>query len=107
MTDVLAAGLALFLGLMVVPFALLGYAAGATHVSLWRFSWTTVIGYLPLTIAVAYLGSRAPDARENPQATRARNRPPRRCPRMLKDTPRRPATSEAVLSAVAAARSPG
>jgi uncharacterized membrane protein YdjX (TVP38/TMEM64 family) len=43
----------------VVPFALLGYAAGATRVSIWRFSWTTVLGYLPLTIAVAYLGSRA------------------------------------------------
>jgi uncharacterized membrane protein YdjX (TVP38/TMEM64 family) len=45
--------------LPVVPFSLLGYAAGATHVSLWRFSWTTVLGYLPLTTAVAYLGSRA------------------------------------------------
>lgn len=43
----------------VVPFALVGYAAGATHTSLWRFSWTTVLGYLPLTIAVVYLGSRA------------------------------------------------
>ena len=43
----------------IVPFALLGYAAGATHVNLWRFSWTTVIGYLPLTTAVAFLGSRA------------------------------------------------
>jgi uncharacterized membrane protein YdjX (TVP38/TMEM64 family) len=43
----------------VVPFALVGYAAGATGVSIWRFSWTTVLGYLPLTIAVAYLGSRA------------------------------------------------
>jgi uncharacterized membrane protein YdjX (TVP38/TMEM64 family) len=43
----------------IVPFALLGYAAGATHISLWRFSWTTVLGYLPLTIAVAYLGSQA------------------------------------------------
>ncbi len=43
----------------VIPFALMGYAAGATHASLWRFSWTTVIGYLPLTAAVAYLGSRA------------------------------------------------
>jgi uncharacterized membrane protein YdjX (TVP38/TMEM64 family) len=43
----------------VVPFALLGYAAGATRISVWRFSWTTVIGYLPLTTAVAYLGSRA------------------------------------------------
>lgn len=43
----------------VVPFALIGYAAGATRVSLWRFSWTTVVGYLPLTTAVTYLGSRA------------------------------------------------
>ena len=43
----------------VVPFALMGYAAGATRISLWRFSWTTVVGYLPLTTAVAYLGSRA------------------------------------------------
>jgi uncharacterized membrane protein YdjX (TVP38/TMEM64 family) len=43
----------------IVPFALVGYAAGATHVSLWRFSWTTVIGYLPLTVAVVYLGSKA------------------------------------------------
>jgi uncharacterized membrane protein YdjX (TVP38/TMEM64 family) len=42
-----------------VPFALIGCAAGATHISLWRFSWTTVVGYLPLTIAVVYLGSRA------------------------------------------------
>jgi uncharacterized membrane protein YdjX (TVP38/TMEM64 family) len=43
----------------IVPFALVGYAAGATHVSLWRFAWTTVVGYLPLTIAVVYLGSKA------------------------------------------------
>jgi uncharacterized membrane protein YdjX (TVP38/TMEM64 family) len=43
----------------IVPFALMGYAAGATRISLWRFSWTTVVGYLPLTVAVVYLGSRA------------------------------------------------
>lgn len=43
----------------VVPFAIVGYAAGATHVNLFRFSWTTVVGYLPLTTAVVYLGSRA------------------------------------------------
>jgi uncharacterized membrane protein YdjX (TVP38/TMEM64 family) len=43
----------------IVPFALVGYAAGATRVSVWRFSWTTVVGYLPLTAAVAYLGSQA------------------------------------------------
>lgn len=43
----------------IVPFALVGYAAGATQISLWRFSWTTVLGYLPLTTAVTYLGSHA------------------------------------------------
>jgi uncharacterized membrane protein YdjX (TVP38/TMEM64 family) len=43
----------------IVPFALIGFAAGATHTNLWRFSWTTVLGYLPLTTAVVYLGSRA------------------------------------------------
>jgi uncharacterized membrane protein YdjX (TVP38/TMEM64 family) len=43
----------------IVPFALVGYAAGAARVSVLRFSWTTVVGYLPLTTAVVYLGSRA------------------------------------------------
>jgi uncharacterized membrane protein YdjX (TVP38/TMEM64 family) len=43
----------------IVPFAFLGYAAGATRVNLWRFSWTTVVGYLPLSALVAYLGSDA------------------------------------------------
>jgi uncharacterized membrane protein YdjX (TVP38/TMEM64 family) len=43
----------------IVPFSLLGYAAGATRVGVWRFGWTTVVGFLPLTAAVAYLGSRA------------------------------------------------
>jgi uncharacterized membrane protein YdjX (TVP38/TMEM64 family) len=55
-------GIALLLSarlIPIVPFALIGYAAGATRVSVWRFSWTTVLGYLPLTTAVAYLGSRA------------------------------------------------
>ncbi|MTD45280.1 hypothetical protein GKE82_13535 [Conexibacter sp. W3-3-2] len=42
----------------LVPFSLIGYVAGATRVSLWRFVWTTVIGFLPLTIACVYLGSR-------------------------------------------------
>ncbi|HEX3617766.1 MAG TPA: VTT domain-containing protein [Solirubrobacteraceae bacterium] len=55
-------GIALLLAgrlIPVVPFAFLGYAAGATHVNLWRFAWTTVLGYLPLTALVAYLGSDA------------------------------------------------
>jgi uncharacterized membrane protein YdjX (TVP38/TMEM64 family) len=43
----------------IVPFALLGYAAGAVEINLWRFTWTTFVGYLPLTAAVTYLGSQA------------------------------------------------
>jgi uncharacterized membrane protein YdjX (TVP38/TMEM64 family) len=43
----------------VVPFALLGYVAGATRESLWKLVWTSFVGYLPLTAAVAYLGSEA------------------------------------------------
>ncbi|HWF54071.1 MAG TPA: VTT domain-containing protein [Solirubrobacteraceae bacterium] len=43
----------------IVPFSLLGYAVGATHGRVIRLMWTTAVGYLPLTAAVAYLGSRA------------------------------------------------
>jgi uncharacterized membrane protein YdjX (TVP38/TMEM64 family) len=43
----------------VVPFSLLCYAAGAARVGLWRFTWTTAVGFLPQCAAVAYLGSRA------------------------------------------------
>ncbi len=42
----------------VVPFSLIGFVAGAAGVSLWRFTWTTLIGYLPLMIIVTLLGSR-------------------------------------------------
>jgi uncharacterized membrane protein YdjX (TVP38/TMEM64 family) len=45
--------------LPIVPFSFMGYAAGAADTSLWTFSWTSVIGYLPLTAAVVYLGSQA------------------------------------------------
>lgn len=43
----------------IFPFSLVGYVAGAAGVSVWRFAWTSVVGYLPLTAAIAYLGSRA------------------------------------------------
>jgi uncharacterized membrane protein YdjX (TVP38/TMEM64 family) len=43
----------------IVPFSLTGYVAGAVRVPLWRFSWTTFIGYLPLTALVGYLGAEA------------------------------------------------
>jgi uncharacterized membrane protein YdjX (TVP38/TMEM64 family) len=43
----------------IVPFSLTGYVAGAANVRVWRFAWTTLIGYLPLTALVAYLGSQS------------------------------------------------
>ena len=45
--------------LPIVPLALLGYVAGATRENLWRLVWTSFVGYLPLTTAVAYVGSQA------------------------------------------------
>lgn len=42
----------------LVPFSLIGYVAGAAHVPLWRFMWTTVVGFTPLTLACVYLGTR-------------------------------------------------
>ena len=45
--------------LPVVPSAPMSYLAGASDVRLVRFAWTTVVGSLPLTAAVVYLGSRA------------------------------------------------
>jgi uncharacterized membrane protein YdjX (TVP38/TMEM64 family) len=41
----------------IVPFSLFSYAAGAAKVPLSRFVWTTVLGYIPLTVVFVYLGS--------------------------------------------------
>ncbi len=42
----------------IVPFSLVGYVAGAARTPVWTFAWTTVIGFLPLSIVVTLLGSR-------------------------------------------------
>jgi uncharacterized membrane protein YdjX (TVP38/TMEM64 family) len=42
----------------IVPFSLFSYVAGAARVPLWRFIWTTAVGYLPITALFIYLGSR-------------------------------------------------
>jgi uncharacterized membrane protein YdjX (TVP38/TMEM64 family) len=42
----------------ILPFSLVSYAAGAAHVPLWRFVWTTTVGYLPLTALFVYFGTR-------------------------------------------------
>jgi uncharacterized membrane protein YdjX (TVP38/TMEM64 family) len=42
----------------IVPFSLVSYAAGAARVPLWRFVWTTLVGYLPITTLAVYFGTR-------------------------------------------------
>lgn len=42
----------------IVPFSLICYAAGAARVPLWRFVWTTVVGYMPITALAVYFGTR-------------------------------------------------
>ena len=42
----------------ILPFSLVCYSAGAAHVPLWRFCWTTVVGYLPITALAVYFGTR-------------------------------------------------
>jgi uncharacterized membrane protein YdjX (TVP38/TMEM64 family) len=42
----------------ILPFSIVSYAAGAARVPVWRFVWTTAVGYLPITAISVYLGSR-------------------------------------------------
>lgn len=42
----------------IVPFSLTCYAAGAARVPLWRYVWTTFVGYLPITALAVYFGTR-------------------------------------------------
>lgn len=42
----------------VVPFSLTGYVAGAAGVRPFRFGWTTVVGFTPITVVCVLLGSR-------------------------------------------------
>jgi uncharacterized membrane protein YdjX (TVP38/TMEM64 family) len=42
----------------ILPFSLVAYAAGAARVPLWRFVWTTAIGFLPITAIAVYFGTR-------------------------------------------------
>jgi uncharacterized membrane protein YdjX (TVP38/TMEM64 family) len=44
--------------LPIVPFSLVSYAAGAARVPVWRFAWTTMVGYLPITVLAVYFGTR-------------------------------------------------
>ncbi len=41
----------------IFPFSIVCYAAGAARVPVWRFTWTTAVGYLPITAASVYFGT--------------------------------------------------
>lgn len=45
----------------IVPFGLFNAVAGAARVPLGRFTWTTLIGYLPITALAVLFGSRLHD----------------------------------------------
>jgi len=42
----------------ILPFSVVSYAAGTARVPLWRFLWTTTLGYLPITAISVYFGTR-------------------------------------------------
>jgi uncharacterized membrane protein YdjX (TVP38/TMEM64 family) len=42
----------------ILPFSIVSYAAGAARVPIWRFVWTTAVGYLPITALSVYFGTR-------------------------------------------------
>ncbi len=42
----------------IVPFSIISYAAGAARVPVWRYTWTTAVGYLPITAIAVYFGTR-------------------------------------------------
>jgi uncharacterized membrane protein YdjX (TVP38/TMEM64 family) len=42
----------------IMPFSLTGYVCGAARIPLWRFTWTTVVGYAPITAYFTYVGSK-------------------------------------------------
>jgi uncharacterized membrane protein YdjX (TVP38/TMEM64 family) len=41
----------------ILPFSIVSYAAGAARVPFWRFSWTTAVGFLPVTALATYFGT--------------------------------------------------
>ena len=53
-------GVTLLIGLRLIPifpFSLVCYAAGAARVPVWRYLWTTAVGYLPITAISVYFGT--------------------------------------------------
>lgn len=52
----------------IVPFSFFSYAAGSARVPVWRFMWTSFVGYLPLTAVFAYVGSQLEELSVNDPA---------------------------------------
>jgi uncharacterized membrane protein YdjX (TVP38/TMEM64 family) len=42
----------------IMPFSLMGYVCGAARIPLWSFTWTTAVGYAPITAYFTYVGSK-------------------------------------------------
>ena len=42
----------------IMPFSLMGYVCGAARVPLARYTWTTAVGYAPITAYFTYVGSK-------------------------------------------------
>lgn len=45
----------------IVPFSIFGYVAGAARVPVGRYAWTSVVGFLPITVAFVAFGQRLQD----------------------------------------------
>jgi uncharacterized membrane protein YdjX (TVP38/TMEM64 family) len=45
----------------IFPFSVISYACGAARVPFWRYTWTSIVGYTPITAISTYLGSRLED----------------------------------------------
>ena len=50
----------LMMRLAHMPFSFVNYGAGATSVSLRTFTWTTMVGILPATMIMVFVGTRIP-----------------------------------------------
>jgi uncharacterized membrane protein YdjX (TVP38/TMEM64 family) len=46
----------LILHFLLVPFSVINMGAALTHVSWWTFSWTTVVGSIPISLVYAFAG---------------------------------------------------
>jgi uncharacterized membrane protein YdjX (TVP38/TMEM64 family) len=45
----------------IIPFSLFSYVAGSARVPVLTFTWTTAVGYIPITFLFVYLGTELED----------------------------------------------